>query len=47
MRIVRSKAKLFWHVVYNDVMVGCFYTRKEAQEFIDDMGELPEALDKL
>jgi len=44
MTIIRSPAKTFWHVVHNNVMIGCFYTKKEAQSFINDMGELPAML---
>lgn len=46
MEIKRSGSKKFWHVVFNNIMIGCFYTKREAQQFIDECGDLPHLLRK-
>lgn len=47
MKIKHVKGSPFWHVVFGDVVIDGFYTRKEAKAFIEDNRELASTLEAL
>lgn len=46
MEIKRSGSGKFWHVVFGDIFIDCFYTKREAEQFVNECGELPHLLRK-
>jgi hypothetical protein len=47
MKIIKSDSGMFWNVVYNDIVIGAFYSKSEAQKFVDDIGDdLHKAISK-
>lgn len=47
MSIKKSDSGMFWNVVYNDIVIGAFYSKSEAQKFVDDIGDdLHKAISK-